>query len=89
MVVLPLLIQVAATSAPKPVEQARTQISFEVNKAGRIENCAVTESSGHPELDAKACAIAVDKARYVPAKDADGKPVRTAKTLKVTWRIMG
>lgn len=86
MLLLPMLAQAAAT--PMPVEQARTQISFEVNEAGRIENCVVTQGSGHPNLDAKACAIAVDKARYVPAKGVNGKPIRTAKTLKVTWRIL-
>lgn len=84
MLILSVLIQ----SASMPIQQAQTQISFEVSEAGRVENCVVKKASGLPQLDSKACAIAADKARYVPAHDARGKPIRVNKTMKISWRII-
>ncbi len=72
--------------APVAAQSGATAMEFDISPEGRVENCRIVESSGSPELDAKACAITTEKARYAPAVDANGKPKRSPGRLKVSWR---
>ena len=69
----------------KAADGRSTTMELDVNQAGRVKRCSVVGSSGSPTLDAKACSIAVEKARYQPAIDSEGKPKRTTTRLKVSW----
>ena len=62
-----------------------TTMELDIDTTGRVTACRVVEPSGMPSLDAKACSIAVEKARYQPAIDASGQPTPTRKRLKVSW----
>lgn len=78
----------AAVTPPPPVSTTpairRTVLSLDVGSSGRVEACRVVEASGSTALDAKACAIAVDKARY--ATTAGGKPMqRQTRRLSIAW----
>ncbi len=88
--ILPMLLLMqaapAAVPSPDPARSSATVLEFDINEAGRVENCHVVEASGSPELDARACAITTEKARYTAAVDAKGKPKRAPGRLKVTWR---
>ncbi|WP_375393600.1 energy transducer TonB [uncultured Sphingomonas sp.] len=62
-----------------------TTMELDIDEAGRVTDCRVVEPSGTPQLDAKACSIAIEKARYKPAIGPDGKAKRTSTRLKVAW----
>ena len=64
-----------------------TGISWDINEQGRVENCRVTSSSGHPELDEAACRALTRRGRYKPALDQNGNPIRTSDSRRVRWQI--
>jgi TonB family protein len=54
---------------------------------GRIADCTVMQSSGVAELDAQTCAILSRRARFTPATDASGKPVRDFVRGIINWAV--
>jgi len=50
-------------------------ILFTVRRDGRIADCRIDRSSGSVELDRLTCALAVQRLRFDPARDAAGRPV--------------
>lgn len=58
-----------------------------VDESGRIADCTIVETSGVAALDAQSCAIARDRARFTPGRDAAGKPSKGAFLQRVTWKI--
>jgi TonB family protein len=71
--------QIAASSG-------MTILRLAISDGGRVTDCTIETSSGVPALDRRACTIALDKGRYRPATDKDGKPVSSNKRLKIVWR---
>ena len=61
------------------------RVRVEVDSNGRILSATTRISSGHPDLD-KAALQAVRTATYRP-KTVNGKPVRTAFTVPITFII--
>lgn len=53
----------------------RVGILFTVGVNGRVTRCAVTSSSGIPELDALTCRLIQKRFRYRPSTDRYGRPV--------------
>jgi predicted kinase len=70
---------------PAPSAGATT-LELDIDATGRAVHCRIVERSGTPALDARACAIAVEEARYRPTADADGTSPLAHRRLKVTWR---
>lgn len=68
-------------------EEGTSAISWTINTQGRAENCRVTQSSGSDALDQAACRAITRRARYSPALNADGQPIATTKSRRVTWRL--
>lgn len=64
-----------------------TGIAFDINVEGRVENCRVTSSSGSPELDDATCKNFVRRARYRPAQDDAGNPLRSSGNQRVRWQM--
>lgn len=58
-----------------------TLVEFEVSKAGKVEQCRVVASSGAPELDAKACSLLLEKARFAATSRKQKKRIR------VSWQM--
>jgi protein TonB len=50
-------------------------LRFVVAPNGRVSECRVTRSSGHPDLDATTCRLIQRRFRYRPARDARGRPI--------------
>ena len=67
--------------------QGTSKIRWEINAAGRVENCVVTASSGNSSLDRAACSNITRRGRYTPAQDAAGNPVRSSSQRNVVWRL--
>ena len=58
-----------------------------VNEAGRVADCTVNGTSGVAVLDAQACFVIKERARFTPAIGPDGKPARGMFRQRITWRI--
>lgn len=54
---------------------------------GKVSNCQITRSSGHPGLDEATCSKVSQRARFDPAKDETGQRVSGTYTGRITWVI--
>ncbi|EZP50050.1 TonB family protein [Sphingomonas sp. RIT328] len=85
----PLVCQALADNvergAKRPNERSsHTGLQVQVDETGRVERCQVIEASGTPELDAKACSIAIERARYAPGPNG-GPMKRQTRRIRITW----
>lgn len=60
---------------------------LEVGANGRVENCTITASSGHAELDSATCALITRRAQFEPARDATGAGVPGVYSSAVRWEL--
>lgn len=60
-----------------------------VNEQGKVSDCLLQQTSGNASLDAMTCIRLVQRGRFHPALDAAGKPMKSATTQAVSWRIGG
>jgi len=58
-------------------EDGRTRFVLLVDEAGQVKDCMVEKSSGIASLDAQACIAVMKRARFRPARDSAGKPIRS------------
>lgn len=77
-------------SAQANGEEGTAQAQLTVDESGRVSGCTIVRSSGHRSLDEATCAILTRRARFTPARDADGRAVpSTYVTPPVSWRLEG
>jgi TonB family protein len=69
-------------------QQGTVALTLLVDVDGRIRDCGVDETSGVAFLDAASCYHIIHRARLTPALGRDGKPVRSAYTARITWKIV-
>jgi protein TonB len=62
-------------------------LRFVVAPSGRVSQCAVTRSSGSPDLDATTCNLIRRRFRYRPARDGAGRPVAETVTGQHDWEL--
>lgn len=60
---------------------------LEIGAGGRVENCTITGSSGHPELDRATCELVTRRARFDAAKDGAGEKTRGSYSSAVSWEL--
>lgn len=58
-----------------------------IDETGAVADCGILETSGSAALDAATCNILRTRARFEPARDAHGKPVKDFATARIFWRI--
>lgn len=63
----------------------RFRLSIGAN--GRVENCTITDSSGHAELDEATCKLVTSRARFDAARDETGAKVGGTYTNTVRWEL--
>ncbi|WP_374405076.1 energy transducer TonB [Pelagerythrobacter sp.] len=59
----------------------------QVGADGRVAQCTVTGSSGHAELDRATCDLVTRRARFDPARDAQGEKAPGSYSSAVSWRL--
>lgn len=67
--------------------QGTTRYRLSIDTAGRVSDCTVTASSGHPGLDRATCDKVRSRARFEPATDQTGARVPGSFAGSVTWQI--
>lgn len=71
-------------------EQGTVQVALTVDPTGKVSQCRVVLSSGSASLDGATCSILQRRARFLPARDASGRPVSDRVTSPpITWRLEG
>lgn len=68
-------------------EQGSVGFRLTVGPSGRVTGCSILKSSGSQSLDIATCRILRSRARFTPAKAADGTPVESSVDDSVTWRL--
>lgn len=58
-----------------------------ISESGRVAACDVIVSSGNEALDEKTCQVIRRRGRYKPARDVDGKPIKSFDIANVSWTL--
>ncbi len=65
--------------------EGRVHVRFRVGADGRVRDCKAATSSGHAVLDRATCALLTERARYRPARNAQGEAVSDTINTHVRW----
>lgn len=65
----------------------KARFRLDIAADGRVTNCTITGSSGHPELDAATCALVGKRARFQPARGSEGEPVAGSYANAIDWQL--
>lgn len=68
-------------------QQGRVTIAWTIDQVGKTRDCRVLDSSGATSLDLTTCAIILQKARFRPALDKDGKPMESYQVQAIRWSL--
>lgn len=58
-----------------------------VSETGEVSDCHITDPSGFAELDDETCVLMRKRARFHPAKDAEGRAVKSQYHNHVRWQL--
>lgn len=76
---------------PREAFAARAQgsvgLRFVVGTNGRVTSCNVTHSSGSRALDNTTCSLIMERFRYRPAADRNGRPIPQTVTGEHVWEL--
>lgn len=63
-------------------------VTFKVNvdERGSVADCVVLEATNPPEIGSHTCRLIEKRAKFAPARDKDGKPVKDFYVNRVFWR---
>jgi len=70
-------------------ESGTTGFILMIDETGKLEDCMVEETSGIATLDAMACAVLVQRAKFTPALDTAGRPIRSVYVSRIHWKLRG
>lgn len=73
--------------AARQNRQGRVYFILTVSPDGRVSNCVVTRTSRVPSLDVATCRIMRGRARFTPARDAQGNPVEGTYETNLGWTL--
>ncbi|MBN8809431.1 MAG: energy transducer TonB [Sphingomonas sp.] len=67
--------------------QGRVVAALQIDATGQITSCKIQTSSGTESLDAKACAILMERGRFNPATDKRGRAIASVYYFPVRWAM--
>ena len=68
-------------------EQGAVAFKLAVGPDGRPAGCEVTSSSNSETLDSTTCRLLMERARFEPARDVDGRAVADSFNGRIVWRL--
>lgn len=75
------------TNALRAEAQGTTAFRLDIGSNGLVTGCTITDSSGSQELDTATCQLVTRRARFVPARDPQGRAVAGTYSNRVRWVI--
>lgn len=75
------------TQARREDRGGATAVSLLIDQTGAIKDCVIEQSSGVATIDAQTCILLTERAKFQPARDASGTPIRSSKTLRFRWKM--
>ncbi len=60
-------------------------VRLTVTRNGEVAQCAIAQSSGFRDLDDVSCMAMTMRGRYVPARNARGRPVESEVLRQIVW----
>ena len=72
-------------TAMREGRQGLSVISITITRDGRATDCSIHQSSGSPDLDARACEVTTTRTRFTPARGERGEPIDMAVRLPIRW----
>lgn len=73
------------SAAVRNEEQGTTRFRLAVGPDGRVADCTVTSSSGSSALDSATCRLMRQRAKFIPARDSDGRPTGDSVASSIRW----
>jgi TonB family protein len=70
-------------------DSGKSLVMMMIDETGAVRDCLVEQTSGVAALDAMTCNVFRQRAKFHPATDAGGKPVKSVLTRPIAWRIAG
>lgn len=71
-------------------QEGMAQFVLLIDEKGGVANCDVLKTSGIPVLEVRGCQVIRERGKFMPARDADGKAIRSSVvTPPVHWRLAG
>jgi TonB family protein len=61
---------------------------LDVSEQGVPASCRITHSSGSNAFDARTCRLLIERASFVPPRDAAGRPLASTYRGRVVWRVL-
>jgi len=69
-------------------QEGRAQFLLLIDEQGKVAGCHVSKPSGIPALDGMGCQAIRERAKFTPARDKAGRPVRSSVvTPPISWRL--
>ncbi|WP_448664851.1 energy transducer TonB [Sphingomonas sp. CJ20] len=68
-------------------QQGVVGFRLSIGTDGRPKGCEVTTTSGVPLLDAQSCRLLVARARFQPARDAQGRAIPATYSSRFRWEL--
>jgi len=70
-------------------DSGKASVLLLVDDKGKVADCLLQHTSGNASLDAQTCIAFRNRARFKPALDAAGKPMRSVYRQAVSWKVRG
>ena len=70
-------------------EHGSADVKLQISQEGRVRGCTVVKSSGSTTLDLTTCSILKRRARFTPARDAQGRPTDDTYLTTIVWKLPG
>lgn len=75
------------TSAFVKGEQGQVHYKLTIASTGVVTDCTIVQSSGSTALDEATCRIIKQRAKFFPAKDANGTPIADTYDSSLSWKL--
>jgi TonB family protein len=69
-------------------EEGIVAFRLAVGADGKPTQCSITATSGSASLDDATCRILMERARFTPARDAQGKPTTDEVSGRINWKMV-
>jgi TonB family protein len=74
-------------SAMRDGREGTVSFRLTIGTDGKVAECAITQSSGHQDLDDATCAVLSKRARFELARDKNGKAIQSSYESRVSWKL--